>query len=179
MHLPIETLRRLLAYNPETGELTWLPRPREFCKTDQSFKSWNAKFSGRPALTSVDGEGYRAGAIFNRTYRAHRVSFAIYHGHWPKNQIDHINHDRTDNRIVNLRDVSHAENGSNQKLPSNNTSGVCGVTWFKARQKWQVRIKVHGKTKHLGYFADISDATAARKLAETEFGFHSNHGGGS
>lgn len=179
MALSVDTLRRLLAYNPETGLFDWLERPRDLCKTEQSFKAWNTKFSGKPAFTRVDIEGYYAGAIFNKMYRAHRVAFAHYHGHWPKNQIDHINQDRTDNRIINLRDVSHAENGTNQKLPSNNTSGVCGVIWYKARQKWQVRIKVDGVTKHLGYFTDISAAAAARKSAETKYGFHSNHGGRS
>lgn len=175
-----ETLRRLLDYSPETGKLHWKRRtPDLFADllhgADRKCIAWNARMAGREAFTAL-GHGYRKGSIFNRRYAAHRVAWAIHYGRWPTGQIDHINGDRTDNRIKNLREVDNLTNGRNQRLPINNKSGVCGVLFD--RGAWVARIKVNGRSRHLGRFETIEQAAAARQEAECELGFHPNHGRG-
>lgn len=172
----VERLRELLAYNPETGELTWLPRPREIFPSKRAFNTWNARYAGKTAFITTDTPGYRQGRIFGKHYLAHRVAWALVHGEWPAEQIDHVNGIRSDNRLSNLRAVSRAENGRNQKRRSTNTSGVTGVQWVSRGNKWEARIQVAGRNRHLGYFASKDDAIIARKAAELEYGYHANHG---
>jgi hypothetical protein len=99
----------------------------------------------------------------------------MIHGVWPE-QIDHINHLRSDNRISNLRDVGVLENQKNRSRNSNNTSGVTGVSWCQTRQDWVVSIHASGKVCAVGRFKDFDAAIAARKQAEASLGFHPNHG---
>lgn len=94
----------------------------------------------------------------------------------PQEQIDHINHIRTDNRIVNLRKASNTENSRNASIGSNNTSGAVGVWFEKRRNAWVAEIKVDRRKIHIGQFDTFDAAVAARKAAEVEFGFHENHG---
>lgn len=176
-----ELLRKLLRYEPDTGKLYWRKRTHDMFAdgkydAERSCKIWNIRFADKEAFTSISAANYACGLIFGRHYLAHRVIWAICNGDWPSEQLDHINGDRGDNRIKNLRSVSHAENGRNQKRPSNNTSGVIGVNWHKFHKKWQSCIRLDRKIIHLGYFTDKADAIAARKAAEAKYGFHPNHG---
>jgi hypothetical protein len=176
-----ELLRKLLRYEPDTGRLFWRKRTPDMFEgqsrnAQDCCNAWNNKFAGREAFTSISGKGYNSGAIFGRNYRAHRVIWAIFHGEWPRGQIDHINGNPSDNRIKNLRDVTNEENHRNMKTRSDNTSGVMGVFFYKTRKKWEAYIKTDGRKKHLGYFANIDDAIAARKAAEIKYGYHKNHG---
>ena len=174
-------LRELLDYNPETGELTWRPRPIEMFfgerqRPAQSCAIWNGRFANKPAMTARDKRGYLTGRLFYTAQKAHRVAWAIHHGAWPKGEIDHIDGDPANNRIANLRDVSHAENGRNLKRSRANSSGVTGV--HKARSNnWVAAIDVDGARHHLGTFPTFKAAAEARKVAEREHGFHPNHGG--
>lgn len=135
----------------------------------------DGRFAGKPA-GRVGGKGYREIAISGRRFQAHRLAWFLATGTWPSEEIDHINGDKADNRLANLREVSHAENGRNQPRPSNNRSGVIGVGWNATAGKWAARIKVDGWSRFLGYFDDVSGAAKARKAAELEHGFHQNHG---
>lgn len=119
--------------------------------------------------------GYKCGRIDRKTYLAHRVIWMLVHGEWPEHEIDHINGDKTDNRLVNLRCVDRATNGKNLKRKSNNTSGTTGVNWDKWTEQWKACIYVNGKNINLGRFASFDDAVTARKRAETEYCFHRNH----
>lgn len=120
--------------------------------------------------------GYLCGAVNGRTYRAHRLIWAIAHGSWPDKHIDHINGTKTDNRLLNLRVVTASQNLRNAKMPSTNASGAVGVTWYKAKSKWHASIYGDGGKVHLGYFEKFEDAVTARRIAEVEHGYHSNHG---
>jgi len=100
----------------------------------------------------------------------------IHSGKLIDGQIDHINGDRCDNRLLNLRVVSPQVNAMNRSNRSDNTSGCLGVCWHPSTQKWRARIKVMGKQKSLGLFAEKIDAICARKDAEKKYGFHRNHG---
>lgn len=176
-----EELRKLLRYEPDTGKLFWRARSVAlFSSTGRRSANhacalWNSRFAGKEAFTADDGGGYKSGGIFCRLHRAHRVIWALHHDEWPTHEIDHINGVKDDNRIVNLRDVSHIENSRNTRRSSNNTSGHMGVGWNKARGKWEARIKV-GRQIYLGLFDVFEDAVAARKAAEIKYGFHENHG---
>ena len=164
----VDYLRKRLRYEPETGKLFWLD-------CDDMPNSWRLRFAGKEAFTSVCG-GYRTGSIKYLGFRAHRVAWAIHYGEWPSNQIDHINGVRIDNRIENLRVVTSQENMRNIKMFNTNTSGVTGVSWVKAREKWMAMISVEGRNKNLGYFQSIDDAKAARAEASTRYGFTKRHG---
>lgn len=126
-------------------------------------------------MTSVR-HGYMCGEIFNKPVSAHRVAFTIYHGKRPDGEVDHINGNRSDNRISNLRDTTRTVNARNMKKSAANQSGVTGVSFYKSSGRWQSRIMADGKYLHLGYFDRFDDAVSARKSAEKKLGYHPNHG---
>lgn len=173
---PPELLRKLLRYDPETGKLFWLNRPLGLCASKRAQNTWNTKFSGKEAFKAKKGSGYLTGAIFDRTFLAHRIIWAISTGAWPVGEIDHINGVRSDNSIENLREVTRSENSRNMKKYSCNTSGVNGVSWNRQAKKWVALIKAGGRQEHLGYFDNIADAAEARRAAEAGLGFTDRHG---
>lgn len=147
-------------YYPKTGEI--------FNKTKRmkALKGERAEYR--------DAAGYLALSFRNKTYRAHRVAWFLYYGVWPK-EIDHINQNKADNRIGNIRDVSHQENGKNIKISSLSKTGIMGVCWYEKSNKWRAYITIDQKQKHLGLFDNLLDAGAARKAAENIYQFHKNH----
>lgn len=161
--LNVDRLRSVLDYDPETGALRWRSRYTNAIPADMS-------------AGYVDQKGYVGVQVFGKAYDAHRLAWAIHYGQFPAGQIDHINGDRSDNRIVNLRDVPSAENQKNTKIDKRNKSGVSGVRFRADRANWEASIRVSGKLIHLGRFAVFADAVAARKAAEFQHGFHENHG---
>lgn len=167
--IDVDLLRQLLVYDPDTGDLTWNAR-------DDIKNNWNARFAGRKAFTS-SSRGYRCGGIFGRIFSAHRVAWAITYGYWAQ-EIDHINGDRSDNRLSNLRSVNRQENRRNSSRQQNNTSGTNGVCWHKRQQRWVARIKSECRYIHIGSYVSLEDAISARKDAEVRLGFHENHGRG-
>ena len=118
--------------------------------------------------------GYRGIKINGRKYYTARIIWFYAHGEWPIN-IDHINHRRDDNRLINLRSVTKVENNRNRSKRSDNTSGVTGVYWNKKARKWYARIQVNGKNIHLGSFNNMADAITARTAAKVDRGYHPNH----
>ena len=165
----IDYLRKRLRYEPETGKLFWLDH-------EGMPKRWRTKWAGKEAFTSSTTLGYLRGKIDSRTFKAHRVAWALQYGEWPEDQIDHINGVKEDNRISNLRVVSILDNNKNKAMQSNNTSGVMGVHWHKCANKWSAQIMVNRRSVHLGYFNTIEEASAARKQAAIKYGFTERHG---
>ena len=155
-------LKELLHYTPETGVFTRI-------KATQSIRV------GDVAGTIMQ-IGYVMLRVKGNKYLAHRLAWLYMYGYFPSNQIDHRNHIRDDNRIVNLREVTCAENHRNRSKSKFNLSGVTGVRWRKQNSKWLASVKVNGKQKHLGYFDDKFEAICARKSANNKYGFHKNHG---
>jgi hypothetical protein len=178
-----EILCKLFRYDPGTGDLFHRPRTPDMfhsVKRNQSYacQTWNTRFADTK-LDCLDKRGYiRAhikidGAKFE-TF-SHRVAWKIVHGVDP-DDIDHINGIKTDNRLVNLRSVSNAENHKNMAMYKRNTSGVIGVYWHGEANKWHAQIRINGKRCNLGFYDDIDQAVAARKDAEVRHGYHANHG---
>ncbi|ABK00189.1 HNH endonuclease [Xanthomonas phage Xop411] len=153
--LTFEDVDKLLAYDTETGVLTW--------KVSRS----NVKagsVAGRP-----NSNGHLQVMVHSKHYLVHRLAWLLHTGSWPIQQLDHINRVRDDNRIENLRECSNAENSQNRGKQSNNTSGVTGVSWYKRSGKWQALIKLNGKHIHLGYFDTIEEAATARSAAKRKY----------
>lgn len=167
--ITIEELSTRVSYNHETGEFTWVHC--NLCRP-----CWNSRFAGKKALCAPHSNGYLFGAIANQKLFAHRAAWALHYGYWPDGEIDHINHDKTDNRIVNLRVVQRAHNAMNLSKSKRNSSGVTGVFKHTQTGRWQAQIRIKRKSIHLGSFESFDDAVAARKKAEDQHGFHQNHG---
>lgn len=116
--------------------------------------------------------GYTRIKFKGKSYMAHRLAFLDIHGEGPKQEVDHINGIRDDNRWINLRDVSKYVNQRNSSLRSDNKSGYPGVYWSDQHNKWRVQIR----NKFLGQFDKLETAIGIRKQAENVEGFHPNHG---
>lgn len=173
--LTFEEVSKVLRADFETGKLYWLKRDPDLFKS-KNVNSWNTRFAGKEALATINSKGYMSGRIHGRPIVAHRVIMLLANGHWPSNAIDHINGIRADNRLQNLRNATHVENGRNQKMPSHNKTGVVGVSWDKKEKKWHAQISVERKRVYLGHHAHFEDAIKRRKEAELLYGFHENHG---
>jgi len=157
---------KLLKYDPQSGKLFWLYRPEHFFSRNRTFLQFNTCFAGKEAFTATDARGYKSGRIFDKTYHAHRVAWAVHYGEWP-NVVDHINGDRADNRLCNIRNVTKAINAKH-KLKNNE---VAGVNFCNRRNAWRARIVVNYKDIHLGYFSDKQQAITARENANKAYGF--------
>lgn len=146
--LSSEYVNSILSYNPESWDFTW--------KVDRG-RRWK---SGKLAGSLNKSNGYRNITISGKDYKAHRLAWLLYYGLYPKNMIDHINWNRADNRIVNLREATCSQNSqnNNQKVGK---SGERHITVAKYG-KFQVRIKENGKLKHFGYYQTIEQAILVR-----------------
>ena len=173
-----EIVRELLHYREETGTFTWRNRERRWFKSQRSFKTWNTRFAGSVAgAVWTNPRGYPVIVIqlLNKNYRAHRLAF-IYMGEALPEQVDHLNRDSLDNRWKNLTASSQEQNMKNMSMKLNNTSGVTGVSWNKARLKWVAYVRVDGKLKYLGGFEDLEEAGKAVRRFRSENGFSVGHG---
>lgn len=171
----VDQIRKAVRYDKRSGKLYWRKRAPNSFDRPRHTNAWNTVYAGKPAFASVSAVGYLVGAYNYRQLKAHRVAWAIIHGYWPST-IDHINGDKTDNRISNLREVTNAENGQNCRRFSNNTTGVAGVSWSAAQHKYRVMIQANGRREYLGAFSSLEDAARVRAKAERRLGFHPNSG---
>ena len=167
-------VRKIIRYEPETGKVFWKKRTVDLFKSDWSCRSWNTKYAEKEIM-NIDGKGYNSAFILGKQYRIHRLIWLHCYGVYPK-IIDHINGDRLDNRLKNLREVTSQENHMNMRVSSKNTSGVTGVYYSKKRNLWCAQMKFDGKTYHLGSSKDKEKAIALRKKEELRLGFSERHG---
>jgi len=150
-----DLIRRFIAYNPDTGILTWAEKP--------SRTSTIGGVVGRNT-----GKGYLGFSFRGRHLLAHRVAWFLHNGTWPINTIDHINKDRSDNRICNLREATYRQNNCNMGVRKNNKCGFKGVTQRRGQDVWIARVMVNRKNKFLGNFKNPIDAAKAYNVAVLE-----------
>ena len=161
--IELDTLFTLLDYNSDNGEFKW---------TYANSKNTN---KGKVAGTKLSNKYIRI-FIFGKLYQAHRLAWYMYYGKEPEYGLDHIDGNKHNNAIDNLRDVPQASNAKNSSLSISSSSGFTGVTFMKRSKKWRSRIMVDGADIHLGFFNDKQDAIIARVIANKKYGFHENHG---
>ena len=172
-----EVINQLISYNPETGFMSWKERDPKSFKRYRDFLTWTQRFEGKEAFGSKNKNGYRSSPVWgSKKYTGHSVAWAIFYGEWPSDQIDHINGDRSDNRIKNLRSVSNADNTKNRATPKCNTSGAQGVQKRKESGRYRAFINADKKRIWLGTYDTFDEALAVRKSAERDLGYHENHG---
>lgn len=170
------------SYNPVTGLLTWNVRPLEHFKCDHGWKSFNSKLAGKEAgseqLHYKTGKSYRSVEVYGVRYMTHQLICMIRNGYFVE-QVDHINGDGTDNRLLNLRFTTKAVNARNQKQRHDSKTGITGVNFnpkTAGRMKWRSRIANNEGRREGKRFYTLLDAACWRKSKEIEYGYHENHG---
>ncbi len=149
-----EAVQAAVDYDPETGNFT--RRYGGVRRSADGLVGW------------IDANGYRVLTICGTRVMAHRIAWVCIHGRWPAWHIDHVNGDKGDNRIANLREANHSQNMQNQGKNSRNTSGLKGAYWDKSRGKWLSLIGSGGKYRHLGRFDTAEEAHDAYCRAAAE-----------
>ena len=148
-------LRKILDYDPNTGQFTRLVR------------KGGAKIGNKAGILS---HGYLRIKINKKRYAAHRLAWLYVYGVWPTNHIDHIDGDKINNRINNLRDVNHATNMQNQhSAQSGNKSGFLGVSKNSSSNNFSARINVNGKRIQIGTYPTPEDAYSAYLSAKLKY----------
>ncbi len=126
---------------------------------------------------SLNGRGYLHVNIDGKFHYVHRLIFLYHNGYTPE-VLDHIDGDKTNNNINNLRECSNMENSHNSKTPSHNKSGIKGVCWATRERKWMAYVKLNKKCSYFGLHSDIRDAEKAAIKGRMELhGDFANNGG--
>lgn len=142
-------LLELLDVDIDAGHLRW-----------RVTRGGNAQAGSRAG--SLHSRGYVHIEIDGRQHKAHRLVWLAAHGSCPKAHLDHINGDKADNRLSNLREATKHQNGTNRSGPNKqSTSGVRGVSWHRTRRKWAAYVTDHGRAFSLGLFTDKEEAILA------------------
>lgn len=152
--LSVEEVRRLLAYDAETGKLFWRETVNSRALKGDEAGHLHARW------------GYIVITIRSKKYKAHRLAWVIAYGVWPSAELDHDNGEKADNKLKNLREASTSQNRCNSRLMRNNTSGRKGVCWDNQKQQWLATIQINHKPKYLGHFRSFARACVARERAE-------------
>ena len=158
--LTVEYLREVLDYNPETGIFTW--------RVARS----GVKFGGVAGTLTL--KGYCQIGLSAKLYLAHRLAWLYVNGSFPKSILDHVNGDRTDNRIANLRVCNNSTNQENRSLGGSGAIPYLGVSFHKKTRKFRALIKFQGVLKHLGLFPTALEAHHAYLTAKKTM--HTFHG---
>ena len=152
-------------YNPLTGVM---------CRTKKTDR-WGNMYNYESVPKSLVN-GYRTAMFRGTVYKVHRLAWLYVYGEFPEHDIDHINGDRLDNRLDNLRHVKRSDNTKNRGVNHNNKTGCPGVHWEAGVGKYRARINRNGVRVCLGFYDDVNEAIKVRRQAEVDHNFHPNHG---
>ena len=155
-----EVIRQLLRYEPDTGKLFWLERPLPTSGTKRHVLGFNTKYAGKEALSYIGIHGYKCGNLMGKGQLAHRIAWVIYYGEWPS-EVDHIDGDRSNNRIDNLRCVTHAQNMANSAPARGSSSKYLGVYYDCSRALWAAEITKDYRKKYIGRYKTQEEAALA------------------
>ena len=162
MELTQDKVQELFEYR--NGALFWKKSPNNLIKI------------GQKAGTAINNAGYNIVGISGKTYRLHRIIFLYHQGYLP-NKIDHIDCNRLNNKVENLRPATNEENSRNTKLSKKNKSGVKGVHWASHVNKWLVQVRRGNTSKYLGVYKDLELAELVAIEARDKFHKeYANHG---
>jgi len=131
-------------------------------KIQKSSRALKGQRAGR-----LHPNGYRYVSINKINYLEHRIIFAMHHNYWPET-VDHIDLNKSNNLLSNLRAATHQQNCFNRPIRKDNKSGCSGVIWNKQYQKWNVRVVIDGKRKFLGRFENFEVAKTIANSAKLE-----------
>ena len=163
MSLTYDYANYLFKYDPETGNLYRRVKGTE-------------EFRSKPAGTKTK-TGYIQIYVDGKLYLAHRIIMLLVNKSLSDDcQVDHIDHNRLNNKLNNLRVVSQSGNMRNSGRRSDNSTGVTGVVYHKPARKYMANIFIGGKRMYLGLFNTLEEATDARARANLKYGYHENHG---
>jgi len=149
-------MSKYLAYNAETGVITWIKSKGSRGKVGERAGNLNKTI------------GYRFIMFEKANYTEHRIAWLLTTGSWPKGEIDHVNRDKSDNRLCNLREATRRENSLNS--PLRNENRVHGVHWSAAHNKWKVVFRVNTKDNYFGYFVNYEEACKKAEEAKELLG---------
>lgn len=163
----------------DNGLLIYKKRKNKDYKTKSACKKFNTLYAGKVAgsieMPKSSNTPYLRIQLFKKRYFVHRIVWEMHNGKIAEGMvIDHINRNGLDNRIDNLRCVSHRVNLRNKKTDKRNTSGKTGVTWDKHAGKWKAFINFGGRKRHIGNFSNIEHAIQARLAEELRLGYISD-----
>ena len=169
-------LNECFEYDEVSGNIYWKSRPRSHFKTQKGFKTFNSQRCGKEAGT-LNSCGYLQVNLNKKLILVHRLIFMLKGYDILRGDcIDHINHNRKDNRFTNLRVVSRKDNSMNLNMRTTNRTGITGVYFNVLESLWYPRIQVGYKNMYLGATKDFFEACCRRKSAELKYSFHKNHG---
>ena len=164
-----DDVSQLLKYDPCSGALLWLPRPLGAFTSRRAHSTWTANYCGRPAGAVACADGYISIGVAGRFYKGHRLAWLLFFGCWSDEWLDHINGQRQDNRIANLREATPTINAQNIRWPrADSRTGLIGAFPCVGSRGYFSKIKVNGRQMYLGRFSNPEAAHAAYIAAKRQ-----------
>ena len=155
--LTLRQLKSVIHYDPWTGIFTWI-----------AFVNGRVQIGARAGTRRPDG--YLRLRLDGQNYLCHRLAWFYVYGRWPEAELDHANHDRSDNRIANLREASREQNTQHARRRKDNKIGFIGVYFHAQTRKFGAQYQTNGKRFHLGLFSTAQEASDAYQRAIAERG---------
>lgn len=150
-----QDIAEYISYDPDTGFFCWGPRGKYHAG------GWSTHMAHKRAGGNRDG--YKIIRVKGWECSGHRLAWFLTYGVWPSKMLDHINGDRSDNRIANLREVTHSQNAMNAPIRATNTTGAKGVHYRPSRKTYEAYLRFEGKKYHLGRHETLDAAKKARE----------------
>lgn len=151
--LTVEYLRSQLYYDEKSGDFTWLVSNSSRSKIGGIAGCLDKSIGYRNIYITIDGK--------TNKFKAHRLAWLYVYGVWPDKNIDHIDRNKLNNRISNLREATQQENMRNYTKQQNKSSRYLGVSWHKKHKKWTAKIMSNNRQKYLGIFTSEEEAALA------------------
>lgn len=164
LNITLDYVLSILNYDEFSGIFKWKHRPINHFTSSKAWACWNARYAGTNA-GNKNQNGYIQIKIDKKLYKAHRLAMLIATGIMPEDEVDHIDGDKSNNKISNLRRATKSQNNHNRTAYKTNSSGLKCVSWKHSTKKYFAYIVINNKSKHLGYFDCPAAASFAYQIA--------------